>query len=326
MLSHSRNVTMIGVRSLASAVVLLLLISTGIWAQVCPSIPTFETLDGEIITAADLAQGKWSLGFVVIPGCPACEEVIKWFGEAAPAFLRIRFLLVTPEDTPELRGIVQTYAPEVRVLLDPEHLLATSLEVERVPTVFLIVEGACVTRLDWPFSERELVQEITESLSLSIEYPDPEELLGQPAPGFSSVDLEGNEINLADLPRPLLLTFFAPECSSCWEALPALAELAGEVAIGLVVMMSEPTLAETRREQLEHFLWIVEEQGGQAAVILDRWTEEKGFKIGRAYKVTVIPTYILIDRRGMVTWVWQGCIEEQDLRNALSAALEGKTD
>ncbi|MGQ9477841.1 MAG: TlpA family protein disulfide reductase [Candidatus Bipolaricaulia bacterium] len=327
-LSHRtkiKNMIIVMMRSLALVVVLSHLISPGIWAQVCPSIPAFETLNGEMITAVDLARGRWSLGFIVIPGCLTCEEVVKWFGQANRAFPEIHFLLVTPEDTAELRGIVQNHAPEVRVLLDSEHLLATALEVERLPTVFLSVEGVYITRLNWPFSKQEFTQAITESLSIVLEHPDPKELLGQPAPVFSSVDLEGNEIDLTDLPRPLLLSFFAPRCPSCWEILPTLTELAGEVAIGVVVRVREPmlSLSETQREQLEQFLRIVKEQGAQAAVILDRWTEEEGFMIGRAYKVMVVPTYILIDGKGVVTWVWEGCIEEQDLRNALSGALEG---
>lgn len=314
------------VKLLAIAVVLLSFSPLVNLAQVCPPIPTFQTLDGEIITTVDFARGRWALGFIVIPGCHACEEVVKWFGRAAKEFPEIHFLLITSEDTPDLKGIMRTHAPEVQILLDPEHLLATWIEVERVPTVFLSVEGIFITRLEWPFSEGELVQEIAKSLLIEIESPDPRELLGQPAPEFSSVDLEGNEVELGDLPQPLLLVFFEPRCPPCWDALPALAGLSGEVALGVVIKVKEPELplSEAHQEQLRLFLQIAEERGKErAAVILDRWTDEKGFRITRAYKVGTIPTYILIDGRGVITWIWEGCIEVQDLQDALSLALKG---
>ena len=42
--------------------------------------------------------------------------------------------------------------------------------------------------------------------------------VGGPAPGFSSWDLSGNKVSLADFKgRPLLLTFWATWCTACQE-------------------------------------------------------------------------------------------------------------
>ena len=99
-------------------------------------------LDGEPSSAVELSQGRWALGFVIIPGCPACEGVITWFGRAGQAFPEINFLLVTHAATPEFTSFVNEHAASVPVLLDSDGSLGGSLGVTRAPTVFLIMEGA----------------------------------------------------------------------------------------------------------------------------------------------------------------------------------------
>lgn len=308
-------------------IMLFFLIPFSVWTQDCPFV--FETLDSRMITTAELNQGRWVLGFIIIPGCPACEEVIEWFGQAAKEFPEVHFLLVAPEDTPELRVTAQTHAPEIHVLLDREHILRTSFEVEQYPTVTIHVEGVWITKLDWPFSKGELLQEITESLFIEIEFPDPRDLLGQPAPEFSSVDLEEKEISLADLTLPLLLLFFNPECPLCWETLPALIGLLKHVkgvAVGLVILVREPRFSETYKRRLEQFLQGMEEgERQQVTVILDKWVEEGGFKIVQAYKVRITPTYILINEKGVIIWVLEGIVRDQDLWDTVRTALERNT-
>ncbi|MGC9075349.1 MAG: TlpA family protein disulfide reductase, partial [Candidatus Bipolaricaulaceae bacterium] len=172
--------------------VFLLILFLG--ASVWPSFPQ---------AIFDVAHGRWALLFVVIPGCPACEEVLPWFTRAAQAFPEIRFLLVAPAATPELTSLVG----DLPVYIDEGGALGWELGVRRAPAVLLSVEGVIIDRLDWPFTEGKLLRSLAESLLVEIEMPNPKELLGQPAPEFSGLDLEGQKITFAELPRPLLLVF-----------------------------------------------------------------------------------------------------------------------
>lgn len=170
------------------------------WAQDYPV--AFPTLAGGTIGIGELAQGRWAVGFVVAPGCPACEKVVPWFAYAAQAFPEIRFLLVAPNATPELAGL----AGGLQVYVDRGGAFGAGLGVRRAPTVILLVEGAVAGRLDWPFTEEELARALASSRAVHV--PTPRDLLGSPPPDGSGVDLAGNPVHLSDLPRPLLLVFF----------------------------------------------------------------------------------------------------------------------
>lgn len=283
----------------------VLLVTVLGWAQDYPAV--FPTLGGETIGIEEIAQGRWAVGFVVLPGCPACEKLIAWFERAAEAFPEIRFLLVAPEATPELEALVQG-----QVLLDRGGVLGGSLGVKRVPTVFLSVEGVHVTRLDWPFTEGALLRALAESLLVKIKLPNPKELLGEPAPGFSAHDLQDTGVRLSDLPRPLLLAFIDPGCPPCWEALPVLAEVAREVAVGLVAFVREAGLSQADRERLEGFQRGVEERPVAVLLVQD-------LAVLSAYKVARSPTYILLDGKGVVAEVWEGRVAKlvEEVRAAL---------
>jgi len=275
------------------------------WAQDYPAV--FPTLAGGTMGIAELAQGRWAVGFVIVPRCPACEQVIGWFGRAAEAFPEIRFLLVAPEATPELEALVPD---ESQVLLDRGGILGGSLGVKRAPTVFLFVEGVRVTRLDWPFTEGALLRALAESLLVEIKPRNPRDLLGEPAPDFVALNLSGDGVALADLSRPLLLVFFDPGCPPCWEALPALAELAGEVAVAVVAFAGEAGLSPAHRERLEEFLAGLEARPLTVLLVLD-------FEVLSAYRVATAPTYILLDGKGVIRWVQEGALQVEEARKAL---------
>ena len=265
----------------------------------------------------ELAFGRWALLFVVIPGCPACEKVLPWFSRAAQAFPEIRFLVVAPEVTPELAGL----AGELPVYIDEGGTLGLELGITRAPTVLLSVEGVIINQLNWPFTEGQLFRSLAESLLVEIRLPSPRELLGQPAPEFTAVDLNGEEISFSGLPRPVLLVFFDPGCPPCWEILPLLGELSQNVAIILIVAAKEARISEVDRRRLMEFVKEAEEQGGSAFVVLDLWVKGKGFTILQAYTVGRSPTYILIDGKGVIVGVWEGKVEEEKLVEEVRSVL-----
>jgi hypothetical protein len=292
---------------------IMLFFSMGAFPQ--EQLTVLKTMDGGEFQVAGFSRGRWALGFVALPGCPACEQLIEWFGHATQAFPEVQFLLVAPEISPDLVGAVGT---KFEVLLDLGALFGTRLRVERAPTVFLDVNGVYVGRLDWPFSEEELLRALAESLLIPIKFPNPKELLGQLAPDFSSLDLAGKEIALSGVPRPLLLVFLSLGCSSCWEVLPTLEALFEEVAVSLVVPVGEAGFSKADRERLKEFL---EPGKGRPVTVL----LAEGFSAFRIYKVAESPTYILIDKEGVVNWVSEGPMERQELWDAVCAALKGSS-
>lgn len=295
-------------------VVTLPLIVFGSLPQGVPSF--FETLDGEEFSTEELSSGRWALGFIVLPNCPACEEVIDWFSYAAQAFPEIQFLLVAPEPTPELKEAI---GDSYTILIDQGGIFGGWLGVERAPTVFLNVEGVYVDRLDWPFIEGFLLRKLAESLLVDV--PNPRLLIGQPAPDFSATDLEGREITFTELPRPLLLAFVSLGCAPCWEVLPVLEELSQEVAVGLVAVVGSAGLSEVDQERLEQFLNDMEKLDGRAVVLFGTWVEGEGFRMVEAYKVGQSPTFILIDGKGVIAGVWEGHVEGEELLEDVRAAL-----
>jgi len=278
-----------------------------------PPVPEFTVLDGDPISAAELSRGEWALGFVILPGCPACEEVITWFGRAAQAIPQVNFLLVTLVATPKLIAFVNEHAEGIRVALDSDRSLGARLGVTRAPTVFLFMEGAQIARLGWPFTEQDLLSEVVRLA----EFPDPAQLVGQAAPEFTAVDLGGSEVVLAELPRPLLLAFFNPYCPPCWTTLPTLAEISREVAVAVLALVRDAGgLAGEHRARFEGFLDGVGDRSVRVLLL-------EGFEVLALYQVGRIPTYILIDAQGVITWTKEGPIDEQGLRDQLQAiALE----
>ena len=104
------------------------------------------------VEVGDLISGRWALLFVVIPGCPACEEVFPWFSQAAQVFPEIRFLLVASWSTDELRKL----GGAIPVYIDGGGIFGASLGVKRAPTVVFWAGGVPVHRLEWPFDKAKL--------------------------------------------------------------------------------------------------------------------------------------------------------------------------
>ena len=312
-MGRSIETTRLVVRSVLWPLLMAVLLSAVVQSESAaepPAIPTpeFAVLDGEPISAAELAQGRWGLGFVILPGCPACEQVITWFALAGQAFPQVNFLLVTRAATPEFISFVNEHATGMRVLLDSGGFLGARLGVTRAPTAFLVTEGAQHNRLDWPFTQQQFLQALEESIRAESVFPDPSELLGQPAPEFTVVDLAGTKIALADLPRPLLLSFFDPHCPPCWDVLPMLVEASTEVSVAILAFVGEEGLAAQHRVR---FTESGMEAGRMTILLLT------DFQVIDAYQVTATPTTILIDRKGVITWTKEGLIDEQDLRDHL---------
>lgn len=257
------------------------------------------TPSGDPFSLARLAEGRWALAFVVVPNCPACEEVMGWFNRAAEAFPEIRFVLVFPETSPA----AESFSSErVNFLVDEGGMFGYLLGVRRAPTVVIFVEGIAVEKVEWPFNEGFLLRKLAESLLIA--FPNPKELLGAPAPDFSAPSLDGEKLAFSDLPRPILVAFLALGCAPCWEALPVLVGLSQEVPVVLIAIVGQSGLSEEDHKRLYEFLKQAREKGGVAFVLLDPLAD--GFPVSTGYKVRRSPTFIFVDKKGVVEGIWEG--------------------
>jgi len=110
-----------------------------------------------------------------------------------------------------------------------------------------------------------------------------------PAPALALRDLGGGPVRLTDFRgRVVLLNFWATWCPPCRDEMPAIQALARELdRQGLVV------LAVNYQEGAE----AVRQFTGEARFALPVLLDTDG-AVTRQYRVTVLPTSVLIDRRG----------------------------
>jgi len=119
-------------------------------------------------------------------------------------------------------------------------------------------------------------------------------LVGKPAPDFSLDTLDGKHIALADLRgKVVLLDFWATWCGPCRAALPHTQDLVDHAAPGLVVLTVD---VKEKDDIIQKFM---QDNRYTYPVLLDR-----DGAIIKAYGVTGIPSYIIIDRDGTLKAFW----------------------
>mgnify|MGYP005623641419 CR=1 FL=1 len=182
--------------------------------------------------------------------------------------------------------------PGLQLLIDRAGALGSTFGVNRAPTLILLVEGNPVGRLDWPFTEENVMRELTRSLEFRPLTS--RDLLGAPAPDILALSLSGEPVVLADLSRPLLLVFFNPGCPPCWDALPALAEISRDVAVGVLAFVGEPRLSPADRSRLAGFVQAADGYPRFVLLVQD-------LEVLRTYRVMGMPSYILLDEKGVIT-------------------------
>lgn len=134
---------------------------------------------------------------------------------------------------------------------------------------------------------------------------------GQPAPAFRANELNGEPITLADYRgKPVMLTFWSPDCGACREELPALQTIAADpnAEVTLVTVVSK--MPATAVQQF------VTEAGLTFPVIVD----EAG-QIAQDYEITGVPVSYFINPDGQIDHSIIGAGGEGDLQNNLFAWL-----
>jgi peroxiredoxin len=134
--------------------------------------------------------------------------------------------------------------------------------------------------------------------------------VGGTAPGFTSWDLAGNRVSLADFKgRPVLLTFWATWCTACQDELPALQRIRDRYqSTGFTVLAVN--YKETNSARMNQYL-------AGLHVNLEAVIDPEG-AIATAYGVDIgLPISVLLDRRGTVMQVMVGLQPSATLETAV---------
>ena len=139
--------------------------------------------------------------------------------------------------------------------------------------------------------------------------------VGKPAPSFELVDLEGNELRLADFAgkKVVWLNFWGVRCGPCIQELPSLQTLYAENREKglLVIGVNADTLeADFLRKAF------AESEALKAAKITFPITPDPTFKVLDAYGLMGAPLNVMIDKAGIVRYRHEGYEEGDELQYA----------
>jgi len=128
--------------------------------------------------------------------------------------------------------------------------------------------------------------------------------LGSPAPSFQLKNLDGVERSLAEMlaAGPVIAAFYKISCPVCQFTFPFLERLhkgsGGDVQFNAV---SQDNAADSRRFNQEY--------GVSFGTLLDE--ERAGYKASNAYGISKVPTVVLIEKDGTVSWSMEGFVKAE---------------
>lgn len=128
-----------------------------------------------------------------------------------------------------------------------------------------------------------------------------------PAPDFTVIDSEGNEVKLSDFfGKPIVLNFWASWCPPCKAEMPHFEKIYPDVKVDIVFLMVD--LVDGQRETLDTGKKFIADTGYTFPVYFDTKQEA-----AYAYGITSIPSTFLIDKDGNIVKWYQGGIDEETL-------------
>lgn len=143
--------------------------------------------------------------------------------------------------------------------------------------------------------------------------------MGEPAPGLSLAVAAGAEpggptrVNLSEMrDEVVVLEFWASWCGACKRTTPVLNDLSREFSgqpVAFYAVNVEPI--DRQRLQAAHVAF-----GAEFPTLHDRTGE-----VQRRYAIRSLPTVMIVDRAGLVTWASTGVPSKMRLRGAISEAL-----
>ena len=149
--------------------------------------------------------------------------------------------------------------------------------------------------------------------------PDPQSLIGKPAPVFAGTGLDEKPLSLEGLKdRVVIVDFWATWCIPCVQSMPKIQKLAEKFADQPLTVVGINQDARGKEKKVEEFL--------KDKKITFRQFLDPSNKLGRKYKVSGIPCTFLIDKKGIVQAVYLGLRPdaEETMSKQIEAVLKGE--
>lgn len=135
-----------------------------------------------------------------------------------------------------------------------------------------------------------------------------------PAPDFTVLDYDGNEVKLSDyFGRPIVLNFWASWCPPCKAEMPHFNKVFLETKDDVQFLMVN--LTDGQRETVSKAKDYIESNELEFPVLFDTKSSA-----GSIYQISSIPTTLFIDSNGYVVTGYRGMIDEATLRRSINAA------
>ena len=137
--------------------------------------------------------------------------------------------------------------------------------------------------------------------------------VGELAPDFTLIDLEGNQVSLSDFRgKTVFVNFWATWCPPCRAEMPEIEAVYQEYKDKGVVIIGVD-IEETKEEVLQ----FVQQGGYSWTFVLDTTGE-----VTANYKIQAIPTSFFIDREGIIRAMNVGALTKRTMEVQLSRALK----
>lgn len=141
--------------------------------------------------------------------------------------------------------------------------------------------------------------------------------VGQPAPNFTLMSLDGDEVSLADYQgQPVLINFWASWCPPCRLEMPDLVEAyEAHKDEGFIILAIDLTF----QDSLPDVETFVEEFGLTFPVLLD----EDGAVANRQYRLLGLPMSVFVNREGIITRLHIGAMTAEQVDDFVNELMEG---
>lgn len=273
---------------------------------------------------------KAVLFFYWMPGYPGSVNELVELDKFAKTLKGGKLVILTASrardtmETEQIKDVIAAKGITLPVLLDDMSLMMR-IGVTNVPTYVGVnvdkrIAVNDVTNLAHKLQNGQRLKAALESAAKSGSLPQAKgpgqnaifQLIGDPAPAFTLPDLNGKSVKLADVTsaRPTAVVFWSALCPHCQRELPRLQAYLKNNP-GKLNILSVTRFNNDEHKQATHKF--VKEKGITLPVLVD----DQG--VNEAYGVNGIPTWVLVDTKGVVTYAAVG--EKDDLNGVLDAEI-----
>lgn len=244
-----------------------------------------EEIDGMLVTVIELTQPIGSLSSTKPPFKVDLDKPIKikiWIGNQDYLVRKIAYTLNLKELAQEMPEERRRFMPTEMSMIERHKSIRLNPTFTKDFFVFVPPEDAKLVDQFGPPTKREM---------------DKAELVGKPASEFVLKDLDNSEVSLAEFKgKVLIVDFWATWCKPCIEQMPTYVSLQSQYqsqGFTIIGISTDETADVVRKFAAKHRL-------NFPLLMADE-------KVKRDYGgISVIPTIFVIDKNGMVRYVYKG--------------------